>query len=57
MSDLKAPTYKKTSPCRSGLYGPTAIILRSDIFKPQSPTNAMSNLKAPTSKFQTDAIA
>jgi hypothetical protein len=40
MSDLKAPTYKKTCPrgdatCprRSGLYGPTAIFSRSDIFK------------------------
>jgi hypothetical protein len=40
MSDLKAPTYKDRShrggasrPCRSGLYGPTAIFSRSDIFK------------------------
>jgi hypothetical protein len=40
MSDLKAPTYKNqcprgdaTCPRRSGLYGPTAIPSRSDIFK------------------------
>jgi hypothetical protein len=32
MSDLKAPTYKPI-PRRSGLYGPTAILSRSDIFK------------------------
>jgi len=42
MSDLKAPTYKNlslrggaTHPRRSGLYGPTAILSRSDIFKRQ----------------------
>jgi hypothetical protein len=34
MSDLKAPTYKnRYASRRSGLYGPTAILSRSDIFK------------------------
>ena len=34
VSDLKAPTYEyRDASRRSGLYGPTAIFLRSDIFK------------------------
>ena len=53
-SDLKAPTYEdrhaiavaRHASRKSGLYGPTAILSRSDIFTRQ--WSATSDLKAPT---------
>jgi hypothetical protein len=46
MSDLKAPTYEDDITRRSGLYGPTAILSRSDIFMRRWCT--ASGLKSPT---------